>query len=49
MRPPFKFLEAYFIKRGFLDGVPGFMIAVASSFFVFLRHAKLWELEKTQR
>lgn len=48
-RPLGKFLGTYFIKRGFLDGLPGFIIAVASSFYVFLRYAKLWELQQKSR
>jgi glycosyltransferase involved in cell wall biosynthesis len=42
-RPPLKFLECYLWKQGFRDGLPGFIIAVASSFYVFLKYAKLWE------
>ena len=46
LRPPLKFIGTYILKRGFLDGLPGFIIAVTSSFYVFLRYAKLWELQK---
>lgn len=46
LRPPARFLRAYLLKRGFLDGVPGFVIAVATAFHVFLKYAKLWELER---
>ena len=45
-RPPLKFIGTYLLKRGFLDVLPGFIIAVTSSFYVFLRYAKLWELQK---
>ncbi|HNR13892.1 MAG TPA: glycosyltransferase family 2 protein [Thermodesulfobacteriota bacterium] len=45
-RPCFKFLETYVWRRGFLDGLPGFVIAVISSYYVFLKYAKLWEKEK---
>jgi glycosyltransferase involved in cell wall biosynthesis len=45
-RPPLKFLGTYFLKRGFLDGIPGFIISVVSSFYVFLRYAKLWEKQR---
>jgi glycosyltransferase involved in cell wall biosynthesis len=38
-----KFLECYFWKLGMLDGIPGLIIAVNSSFYVFLKHAKAWE------
>lgn len=45
-KPWVKFIENYIYKRGFLDGLPGFIIAVGSAYSVFLKHAKLWELEK---
>jgi len=46
LRPPARFLRAYFLKRGFLDGMPGFVIAVATAFHVFLKYAKLWERQR---
>jgi hypothetical protein len=49
LRPPARFLRGYLLKRGFLDGVPGFVIAIATAFHVFLKYAKLWELERTIR
>jgi glycosyltransferase involved in cell wall biosynthesis len=48
-RPSAKFFETYLIKRGFMDGLPGFIIAVISSFYVFLRYVKLWELQKLRQ
>lgn len=42
--PFFEFLKMYVIKRGFLDGLAGFMIAVFHSFYVFLKYAKLREM-----
>lgn len=42
-RPPARFLRSYALNAGFRDGVPGFVIAVASAFYVFLKYAKLWE------
>ena len=46
LRPPARFARAYLLKRGFLDGVPGFLIAVATACHVFLKYAKLWELSR---
>lgn len=43
----FKFFKDYVMKRGFLDGMPGFIIATIGSFNVFLKYAKLWELDET--
>jgi hypothetical protein len=44
-KPIIKFIEIYFFKLGFLDGFPGFTIAVASSFSTFLKNAKIYELK----
>ncbi len=43
LRPPARFLRAYLLKSGYRDGVPGFVIAAASAFHVFLKYAMLWE------
>ena len=42
-KPWSKFAELYLWKRGFLDGLPGFVIAVGAAYSVFLKYAKLWE------
>ena len=46
LRPPARFLRAYLLKGGFRDGIPGFVIAASTAFHVFLKYAKLWELER---
>ncbi len=46
LNPPARFLRAYLLKGGFRDGVAGFVIAAATSFHVFLKYAKQWELEQ---
>ncbi|MFA5773673.1 MAG: glycosyltransferase family 2 protein [Candidatus Paceibacterota bacterium] len=48
-RPPAKFLETYFYKLGILDGLPGLIIAVASSFYVFIKYAKMWERQSSNQ
>ncbi len=40
-----KFSETYILKRGFLDGYPGLIISVSAAYSVFLKWAKLWEME----
>ncbi len=47
-KPISKFLETYFIKRGFLDGTAGFVIAVGAAYSVFLKFSKLWEMERVR-
>ena len=44
VRPPWRFFKSYFLKRGFLDGRQGFIIALMSAFAVFVKYAKLLEL-----
>jgi glycosyltransferase involved in cell wall biosynthesis len=46
MRPVAKFFKAYILKRGFLDGRHGFLLTSMASFYVFLKYAKLWELQR---
>lgn len=48
-KPVFKFLETYIWKRGYQDGMPGFIIAVGAAYSMFLKQAKLWEIEKLSR
>jgi glycosyltransferase involved in cell wall biosynthesis len=43
LHPVGKFLGTYLFRGGFLDGLAGFIISVASAFYVFARHVKLWE------
>ncbi len=45
LKPLSKFIETYIIKRGFLDGKSGFIISVGAAYSVFLKWAKLWEIE----
>jgi glycosyltransferase involved in cell wall biosynthesis len=40
--PPAAFLRNYVLRRGFTDGVPGFIISVMNAHYVFLKFAKLW-------
>jgi glycosyltransferase involved in cell wall biosynthesis len=45
LRPAVRFLRCYFIQRGFMEGFAGFYVAVTAAMYVFLKYAKLWELE----
>ncbi|MCD6219875.1 glycosyltransferase family 2 protein [Candidatus Calescamantes bacterium] len=42
-RPLAKFLKMYILKGGILDGIPGLILSILSSFYVFIKYAKLWE------
>jgi (heptosyl)LPS beta-1,4-glucosyltransferase len=39
-----KFIKMYLIKKGFLDGKEGFILAVLSGFSSTLKYFKLWSL-----
>jgi glycosyltransferase involved in cell wall biosynthesis len=43
--PPAAFLRNYVLRGGFRDGMPGFLISVLNSYYVFLKILKLWELQ----
>ncbi len=43
-RLPLRFLQLYFLRLGFLDGVAGFQVCVYTAFYSFLKQAKLWEM-----
>jgi len=46
MRPIYRFFRDYLFKRGFLDGVPGIIIMASTMYYVFMKQARLWELER---
>jgi glycosyltransferase involved in cell wall biosynthesis len=43
MYPLIRFFYMYILRFGFLDGIPGFWVAVLSSTNEALRYAKIWE------
>lgn len=45
-RPLARFFQRYVLQLGFLDGAQGFFFALLSSFYDFVKYAKLWELER---
>jgi hypothetical protein len=42
-----RFLYTYFLKRGFLDGYPGFLISTYMAVYEFEIGMKMYELRKT--
>jgi glycosyltransferase involved in cell wall biosynthesis len=46
MHAKLAFLRNYIVKGGFRDGSAGLVISVVNSYYVFLKFAKLWELQK---
>jgi hypothetical protein len=44
VHPAATFVKMYILKAGFLDGINGFLLAVLSSYHVFVKYAKLRQL-----
>lgn len=44
--PPLAFLRNYLAKGGVSDGSVGFVISTMNAYYVFLKFAKLWELQR---
>jgi hypothetical protein len=42
------FFKSYVLKQGFLDGVPGLVIAYMEAYHGFFKYAKLYELQLAQ-
>jgi glycosyltransferase involved in cell wall biosynthesis len=45
-RPVYRFFRDYIFKMGFLDGIPGLIIIASTVYYVFMKQAKLWEIER---
>jgi glycosyltransferase involved in cell wall biosynthesis len=44
--PPFAFFRNYILKGGFRDGTTGLIISALNAHYVYLKFAKLWELQR---
>lgn len=49
LRPVGRFFKGYLLRRGFQMGLPGFLVSVSTAYYVFMKYAKLWELERASR
>src|SRR6185503_19749832 len=45
VHPAAAFLRNYVLRRGFMDGMAGLTVSAVNAYSVFLKFAKLWELE----
>jgi glycosyltransferase involved in cell wall biosynthesis len=43
-RAPLRFLQLYFLRLGFLDGMAGFQVCMHTAYYSFLKQAKFWEM-----
>ena len=44
-----KFMETYFVKKGFLDGYRGFIVAMGATYSMFWKYIQLWELSRKDK
>jgi len=49
LRPAARFFRSYILKRGFMEGFAGFYVALTAAVYVFLKYAKLWEIEVKEK
>ncbi len=48
VKPFGRFLKMYVLRRGFLDGAPGFLVCALGAMSVFVRYAKLWAMQRAE-
>jgi len=49
LNPLFRFVKGYLFRGGFKLGLPGFMVSISTAYYVFMKYAKLWEIERKGR
>ena len=49
LRPPLHFVDAYLLRRGFLDGLPGLAVAGLGSAYTWLKWTRLRQLHRGRR
>lgn len=46
---PVTFIQVYFFKGFFLDGIDGLLSSMNTAFYTFMKYAKLWELNRGRK
>jgi hypothetical protein len=46
VHPPLAFVRNYILRFGIRQGTPGLVVSTLNSYYVFLKFAKLWELQR---
>jgi hypothetical protein len=47
-RPVFTFLKYFVARRGYRDGMSGFLVSALSSMYTFVKYAKLWHMTQVE-
>jgi glycosyltransferase involved in cell wall biosynthesis len=45
IQPPAAFVRNYVLKQGFRQGAAGLIVSALNSYYVFMKYAKLWQLQ----
>ena len=45
VHPPLAFARNYILRGGIRDGAAGLVLSALNSYYVFLKFAKLWEIQ----
>ena len=48
VHPPLRFLKAYLLQGGFLDGAPGLVVSLLSALYAAAKDVRIWELEQSE-
>ena len=48
-RPPFTFFKYYISRKGYLEGMHGFLISAFASMYTFVKYVKLWNMLRVER
>ena len=46
VRPMWRFVRSYVVRRGFLDGTSGFHMAINNAYSAYMKYARLWEMQR---
>lgn len=49
VKPFYRFIRQYIIGLGFLDGFPGLLVAILSSWYVVVVHIKIYEYRRRKK
>jgi glycosyltransferase involved in cell wall biosynthesis len=49
LRPAWRFFRMFVLEAGFLDGLHGFVVCALQAYGVFLKWARLWELQRMEK
>ena len=48
LRPVGTFVKMFILKRGFLDGIHGLILSLFSSYYVYIKYVKAWEIQRSK-